>query len=403
MNEWIKLHEKIALIYKDKSWTYKDLINEVTSYQPQYIRSNQVVVCTESDPLQQIFTILHGLLNDKPVYFGQEEAIEKIENQTLPKDTFLIATSSGTTGRKKWIYKKKSQWLDSFEAHGNFFNITYKDRLFANGSLSYTANLYSVLHMLYTGGSVVLSSDKKANKWIESVETHQVTIAFLVPSKLDLLLKTLRGKWLYEIAVTTAGESLKDYMIAGVLNKCPNMKIHHYYGAAEVGHISAIRHDMLITHPKSVGPPFTGIEVLIEDGIIYAKSPYGQTFGQCFESAYDYGFIDHDGYLYVTGRTDTQMNVHGRKFDARDVVQKIKDNQGVLDCLFIQLDDMNRHYGLYILVEEGELDQIQKRLDTHLTEYLPRWQWPKTYKIVTKGIYSEIGKYDMVRIRGLFS
>lgn len=403
MNEWIKLHEKIALIYKDNSWTYKELIEVATSYQPQYIRSNQVVVCAESDPLQQILTILYGLLNDKPVYFGQEEAVERVENQTLPKDTFLIATSSGTTGRKKWIYKKKSQWLDSFKVHGDFFNITNKDRLFVNGSLSYTANLYSVLHMFYTGGSVVLSSDKKANKWIESMENHQATIAFLVPSKLDLLLKTLKGKWLHEIAITTAGESLKAHMMTSVLDKCPNMKVHHYYGAAEVGHISAIRHDMLIKHPKSVGLPFNGIEVLIEDGIIYAKSPYGQTLGQSFESAYDYGFIDHNGYLYVTGRTDTQMNVHGRKFDARDVVQKIKDSQGVLDCLFIQLDDMNRHYGLYIVVEERETDQIQKRLDALLTEDLPRWQWPKTKKIVTKGIYSETGKYDMVRIRGLFS
>lgn len=398
MKPWFEIREKTALIYGEQTWTYEDLEILTEAVGVCVMNAYGVLICPSQDPLKQLACMLMGLKNQIPVYFGSIEGTEALGKEDLSDHVFLIATTSGTTGRKKWVYKKAAQWLNSFKPHGSVFGITEDDVLFVNGSLAYTANLFSVLQIFHEGGTVVLSDDKNPKQWMKAMVHHGCTTAFLVPSKLRLLMKALPDLWPYPIEIVTAGEVLPVKLFESASKKCLHLRVHHYYGATELGHISAIRHEALKSNPGSVGQAFPGVAIEIQQGMIYGKSPYGSSLGSNFESAYDYGYVDEKGYLYVTGRKDSQINCHGRKFDAMAIVKMVSAKDEVETCLLVALEDSSG-YGLYIHWREGVAETADCAWQQWMIEHIPPWQRPLCYFVDTKGLYSETGKYDMVKIR----
>lgn len=408
INQWIKNSDKIALIYKGVSYTYNTIIDDCKSLEGVQYNKDGILTCSSDELMIQLLSMIRGLIENCPVYFGEAHELEGIVEEDLLSNVFLLATTSGTTARKKYIYKRKEQWINSFKAYATLFDIQKTDTLFLNGSLAYTANLYSAIHMIYTGGTIVLSNEKNPKKWIETIERCQCTIAYLVPSKLRLLEKAITLEWTYKLEITTAGEALSPLVLEKIYSKCPQVKVHHYYGAAELGHISAITHDELLIRPRSVGKAFEGVEICIRSGVIYGASVYSLSGGKQFDSAYDYGEFDEAGYLYVIGRKDTQINVHGRKFDVMMIIAKLKEIEPVEEILFIQSKDdkeqRSNGYNLYILGDNSKgIKSLEEVIKDYLIHSIPQWQWPRQIKVVPNGIYSETGKYDMVRIGELFA
>jgi long-chain acyl-CoA synthetase len=402
MTAWIKDRNKVALIYREQTYTYKMLMTIGTGFRPLKINHNGIVICDSEDPLDQLFHVIYGLLNQRPVFLGRDSNDDLIGRGEDLENVFLVATTSGTTGRKKYLYKKNSQWLDSFGGHSRCFGIDSRDILFTNGSLAYTANLYSALHILSIGGTLILSDERNPKQWIDIIEKTKATVGFLVPSKLRLLSRSIKETWYYKIEITTAGEALNQKFLSQLMGKCPSLKVHHYYGAAEIGHVSYIRHEDLLEDSKSVGRPFPGVKIKIDSEIIYVKSPYGALQGQGYESAYDCGEIKPNGHLYVMGRKDSQINNNGRKFDATQVAEIVNQEEKVLDCIIVPLE-RGKKYGLYILCVASNGQAIQEEIERAIIKTFPRWQWPVAYRFVSKGLYSDSGKYDMVRIRDLFT
>jgi len=415
--EW-RLQENNALVYyNDLVYNVEQLIKMAYEQGPQYIHETGIINCTAHNVLEQLVVMIFGLLEERPVYFNENDNIFSIEDDggvLIKKNVFLIASTSGTTGRKKYLPKENSQWLQSFKPYSDLFGITGDACLFINGSLAYTANLYSVLHLLNLGGEIVLSDAKNPKRWIEIIENHKCSIAYLVPSKLRLLNSAIGKRWTQSIEVMTAGEALSVKILEALYKKCPHMKVHHYYGAAELGHISAIRHEDLRMRPTSVGRAFPGVEIEIREDKVFGRSPYSFSGGDLYDSAYDYGWIDDQGYLYIKGRRDTQINVYGRKFDARISVDILRSHDEVEDCLFVKLRDFKGKgrtldiskdtYGLYVICTEGQKRRnYQEIFWNFLQRELPKWQQPTKIIVVDEALYSDSGKYDMVNIRALFS
>lgn len=402
MIQWQKHKDKIAVKYKEGALSYQSLFENCKKLIALEINPNGVVICRSEDPLEQLYHVVYGLHKEMPVFLASEARDDTLGEGHILTDVFLIATSSGTSGREKYLYKRKEQWFDSFDSYGKCLGIEAHDILFINGSLKYTANLFSVLQMLYIGGTVVLSNDRNSKKWIQTIEEHHCTIGFLVPSKLRLLSMAASAYWGHKIDITTAGEAITEKILKTLAQSCPNLKIHHYYGAAEIGQVSFIKYETLLKRPKSVGRTFPEVSIKIEEGVIYAKSPYAATRGRKYESAYDCGYISDDGYLYIKGRRDTQVNRHGRKFDAELVRSYVNDLKHVVDCRLI-IATNGKSYGLYILCDNNYNSDIKNYVGKQVECAFPSWQWPIAYRFVSEAIYSESGKYDMVKIKALFT
>lgn len=412
MNKWLSEVESLQVFYKDCFYDYSSIEGLVTSLKQGCYEIEQLsgddefsvnIMCIETEEnFYQFICVLYALKLGIPIYFGRISELTGLLKNSDLEGVFLIATTSGTSGRKKVILKEHGQWLKSFKDYGEIFNITGDDKLFVNGSLEYTANLYSVLHMLILGGKIVFSMANHPRLWVAHIIKTKCTTSFLVPSKLRLLLKAIKAikGFSHCLNIVTAGEPLNASLIRKASLLAPNVKINHYYGAAEIGYISGITHEELLVHPGSVGKSFPAVRVEIRSNQIYAKSKFSQSKGTHFDSAFDYGYVDVDGYIYLNGRQDTQLNIYGRKFDGHIIVELLEEDDSIEAVYFVRQPyspavgkDL---YGLFVVTTENE-HYITDRLN-----HIANWMLPN--KIVThqQAPITQAGKVDFSKIQSHF-
>jgi acyl-CoA synthetase (AMP-forming)/AMP-acid ligase II len=185
------------------------------------------------------------------------------------------------------------------------------------------------------GAASILMRKFDAEAVLRLIEKHRVTHAQFVPTMFVRMLKLPA-----EVRAAYDVSSLRCVIHAAA--PCPvDVKykmmewfgpiIHEYYGGTEGFAGTGIGPDEWLAHPGSVGKPITPVHVLDEDGVEVPIGVSGELFfegGPAFEyfkdpdktasvsndrgwrSLGDMGFVDEDGYLYLTDRS-TFMIVSG--------------------------------------------------------------------------------------------
>ena len=250
--------------------------------------------------------------------------------------------SSGTTGRPKGILRPlpdnpPSQPMPLF----NFLNALWQCedgmRYLSPAPLYHSAPLANVSLTIRNGGTVVIMEHFDPEQYLMLVERYRITHTQLVPTMFSRMLKlpeAVRGRYdlsSLKIAIHAAAPcpaQVKDQMIAwwGPI-------IHEYYGATEGLGFTACNTEEWLAHRGSVGRVLLGdLQVLDESlqpvpkgtaGEIWFKtaSPFvyfndpertAQTRSPdgSMSTVGDMGYIDDDGFLYLTDRS-TFMIISG--------------------------------------------------------------------------------------------
>ncbi|WP_319447746.1 MULTISPECIES: acyl-CoA synthetase [unclassified Mycobacterium] len=250
----------------------------------------------------------------------------------------LLLFSSGTTGRPKGI-KRALADLAMDDPAGAQLSAMERYLLGMNEDSVYLspAPLYhtaplgwsTAVHEL--GGTVVVMETFDAEKFLAAVERHRVTHVQVVPTMFVRLLKL-------PDAVRTRYDLSSLKAIVHAAAPCPvEVKkamidwlgpiVHEYYSGTEgVGFTYIDSHDWL-AHPGSVGKPMVGIPHICDEagaelGTGEAGLLYFELAGRDFEyhgdpektaqsrhpdhrnwaTLGDIGYVDDDGYLYLTDR-----------------------------------------------------------------------------------------------------
>lgn len=250
--------------------------------------------------------------------------------------------SSGTTGRPKAVRRPLPQdgngsWAQSVLESA----LVHKYGMNASSVYLSPAPLYHAAGVNYTmathrvGAAAILMSKFDAEAVLRLIETHRVTHAQFVPTMFVRMLKlpeAVRHK--YDLS------SLRCVIHAAA--PCPvDVKyrmmdwfgpiIYEYYGGTEGFAGTTIGPQEWLAHPGSVGKPLHPVHVLDDAGVELPARDSGELFfegGPDFEyfkdpvktasvandrgwrSLGDMGYLDEDGYLYLTDRS-TFMIVSG--------------------------------------------------------------------------------------------
>src|SRR6185436_7693849 len=148
------------------------------------------------------------------------------------------------------------------------------------------------------------------------VRERRATRMLVVPMFLALLAKTLRDRTLREVAgehlrAIHCGGAALDPALAAVLER-GGIDVLVGYGMTEMGPVVATN-TRRAKRAGSVGPTLDGVEVRIEDGEILARGPnlmLGYLGDECaplstgdgWLATGDLGYVDADGFVFVTGR-----------------------------------------------------------------------------------------------------
>lgn len=337
---------KVCMTLDDESITYGELVEEINIkaiFLISKYKKGEKVIIKNSNPINTIINFLAccraGLIcipvDNKILSLTIDKIIKDVkpcctiddkfkftngynlENKNIfssikEEDIFLGALSSGTTGHNKIIWRDHKSWTSAFKYQSEVFNINFKDILFLVGSLSYTGNLNSAMHILNEGGSIVFSKSIYPKTWTYEIIKNNVSSIFMVPAHYRLLLKVVKENILNVKSILSAGDKLDIDTVNILKEKFPSAAIYEYYGASELGHVAYInfREDFKI---GSVGKAFSQVRYWIEDDLVWVKSPYIAPDFRPKATVLDMGKIDEEGNLYLLGRKNNTINKGGVK------------------------------------------------------------------------------------------
>jgi long-chain acyl-CoA synthetase len=276
--------------------------------------------------------------NDVPY----EEALAATCDAPPISDGSEMLYSSGTTGRPKAVRRPLPE-----DGNGSWaqkvleYTFTHRYGMSESGVYLSPAPLYHAAGVNYAmaaqrvGAATIIMPKFDAETVLRLIEAHRVTHAQFVPTMFVRMLKL-------PDAVRESYDVSSLQCVIHAAAPCPvdvkhrMMKwfgpiIHEYYGGTEGFAGTTIDPHEWLAHPGSVGKPFTAVHVVGDDGSECAVGESGELYfegGPAFEyfkdpektasvtndkgwrSLGDMGYVDEDGYLYLTDRS-TFMIVSG--------------------------------------------------------------------------------------------
>jgi long-chain acyl-CoA synthetase len=277
-----------------------------------------------------------------PGWRSYEDALAMAGGAPPLSDGSEMLYSSGTTGRPKAVRRPlptdgNGSWaqavLEAALTHG--YGMNTSSVYLSPAPLYHAAGVNYTMAVNRVGAASIIMRKFDAEAVLRLIETHRVTHAQFVPTMFVRMLKlreAVREK--YDIS------SLRCVIHAAA--PCPvDVKqrmmewfgpiIHEYYGGTEGFAGTTIGPDAWLAHPGSVGKPMSPVHVVGEDGNELPVGESGELYfegGPEFEyfkdpaktaSVYndrgwrslgDMGYVDEDGYMYLTDRS-TFMIVSG--------------------------------------------------------------------------------------------
>ncbi len=346
-------------------------------------------------------------------------------------DTAVIILSSGSTGAPKGIIHSNGnfvRWMRGVPAL--FGPVTRYTRFLVIVTTSFAAWPFSTISILFHGGTLVLLDGFTPDTFCAAVEAEKVTMSGPVPTMIRMLVPEITER--YDLSsfemVLCAGEPPSENDIERILSWA-NTDIRCLYLASETAPGVATYWELndLRQNGKAVcaGKPLAGTELRIvnPDGSIDDEVEQGEAGeillrGPTIATGYlknealtkrrfvdgwwrsgDLGRLDKDGYLYVEGRADNQINTGGIKVNGEEVEHCLLGHPAIAQVIVIGIPDPK--WGQRIeahVVCRGPVS------DTELSEYckvrgLASFKQPKTYVFHESLPIGATGKLDRVSLR----
>ncbi|WP_182187410.1 AMP-binding protein [Pectinatus frisingensis] len=283
---------------------------------------------------------LQGILQ-----FGSK-GLEKnflIFDNIIPKiDCCLGVLSSGSSGLPKVMYRTYASWADFFPIQNIIFKIKKNSRVFLQGSLSFTGNLNTFLSVLYEGGQIITSNFIHCRSWLQLISDSKVSVLYLVPSKLRLLLQVCKKEIVTVNLIFTGSQLLDKKDLYNLHQYFTNAQIILYYGASELNYITYAECRSLDRDSRNLGRPFPGVEIYTKNNIIYVNTKYHVTGLKMPYTVNDLGYINKNGELIFQGRRQNWINKGGFKISCIKIQLNLRKIFGVKDAVVLPYKDSLR-------------------------------------------------------------
>lgn len=328
-----------------------------------------------------------------------------------PASAFLIGLTSGTTALPKGFQRSRGSWRRSFEVSAEHFGLGPEDRVLAPGPLAASLNLYALSECLYAGAGFVTLPGFDVAAAHAAITGHGVTRLVLVPTVLRVLAERGLAAGADASGVTAivcAGQKLDPTTFAAARRWAPHATIWEYYGAAELGFVTARCHrpgepaEMSAEDSgTAVGVPFPGVDVAVLDdagtpapegvaGTIGVRSDLvcdgclwgddGQGFDRLggLHTVRDQGFL-RNGQLHVLGRAAEMINTGGLNVYPHEVEAALALVPGVSDVVVAGLPDDARGQRIVAGILPAAAGPDRRRIRAGLAGRLAPAKRPQQY------------------------
>lgn len=308
--------------------------------------------------------------------------------------------TSGSTGTPRRIWREVASWTASFAVNAQLFGFGPGTRLAVLGGLEHSLSLYGALEGASLGAEVHLLAGLRPDRQALSLVARRIEGIYATPAQLRGLsvpMPDLR-------VILVGGSKLDAGLRARLADLAPNADLREFYGAAEASFITLADRD---TPPTSVGRAYPGVEIRVEEGEVWVKSPY-----LFRDYASDPGSADwrdgwltvgemgrlEGGYLYLSGRKGRMVTVADQNVFPEEIEALMESLPGVTRAAVLAEPDAARGHILRAVVmgdpaeEAAILAALRGQLGPMKAPRSIEWRadWPVT----------SAGKTDLAAIRG---
>jgi long-chain acyl-CoA synthetase len=351
-------------------------------------------------------------------YEPYEDALARYPASPLAEELegVRMLYSSGTTGRPKGVKYKIERRLISEATAPEMGMMTTVWRMDENAvylspaPMYHSAPLFYCMSTMRLGGTAIVMENFDPEFALQCIEKYKVTHAQFVPTMFVRMLKlpeSVRTKYdlsSLEVAIHAAAPcsvETKRKMIEwwGPI-------IDEYYSATEGMGATFINSADWLAHPGSVGRSMLGpIHILDEEG---GEQPPGRVGTVWFEppanrpgfeyhkdqvktrdsfntrgwsTVGDMGYLDEDGYLYLTDRRTFMIVSGGVNIYPQEAENVLIDHPKVYDCAVFGIPDPEMGERVHGVVQPVSWDEagpeLEKELLAFCREHLAHYKCPK--------------------------
>lgn len=223
--------------------------------------------------------------------------------------------TSGSSGQPRRILRSVDSWTASFAVNGGLFGIGPGVRVAVLGRLVHSLALYGAVEGLSLGAEVHVLEDMRPDRQRAALAQRRVEVLYATPAQVRLMVEA-GGPVLPLRLVLVGGSKLDAGLRQGLALMAPEAVVHEFYGAAEASFITLSGPDC---PEESVGRPYPGVEIAVEAGEIWVRSPYlfqsyagadtgGARWREGWLSVGEMGRME-GGFLYLQGRAGRMVTV----------------------------------------------------------------------------------------------
>jgi acyl-CoA synthetase (AMP-forming)/AMP-acid ligase II len=332
-----------------------------------------------------------------------EDVVGRESPTPLPDETegAVMLYSSGTTGRPKGILRPLSGQPPGSTILGhdtrvsNAYDLTGDSVVFVPSPLYHSMGVHRLMMAQSLGATVVVMRKFDAEGALRAVETYRVTHAGWVPTMFVRMLRldpAVRNRYDLSsmVAASVGSGPCPDWVKQAMIDWWGPI-ITEIYGGSEGMAMTRITSEDWMAHRGSVGRPVYGEPHILradgseaatgEEGVIYFAA--GRSFEyhgdpdktasvrsqQGWTTLGDIGYLDPDGYLYVTDRSADLIITGGANVYPREVEEALLRHPAVEDVAVIGVPDDEYGEIVKAIVQLRTGYEAGTALERELTEF----------------------------------
>lgn len=332
------------------------------------------------------------------------------EHRPGTEDVALLLFTGGTTGVPKAAMISHRQLLINAFNTGFAWGITREDRCIVATPMFHAALNALTVPLLYLGASVIVQERFDPGEYLEWVEAHRPTLAFMVPTMFQMLSAHPRFegtdfsgvRWAISGGAPCPAPVREAFRTVGV-------RFKQGYGLTEAG-VNCFHMELAEAErcPESVGRPMPHLWARVSSGEdaearagevgelclsgpvlmegyweldresaeVLRPGPDGRTWLHTGDRAYR----DEAGRYFIVGRTKDMFISGGENVYPAEVERALYDHPAVAECAVVGIPDPTwGEVGLAAVVPKPGAKTTEEELKSSVRERLARYKVPRRW------------------------
>lgn len=339
-----------------------------------------------------------------------------------PEDTAIVMQTSGTTSLPKIVPLTQKQVFLAVRVLAHRQSFSKNDRcLHIVPHFHLLGIIGTLLVPILAGGSVICTRDFIPSDFLTLAHTYRLTYFIAGPAHHHAILQELRNVPPHELNIPSLrlirsvsaplpgavrqelGTLLRVPVVESyAMTESPNITINMATKEGSVG-ISLIESLVILDENGTRLAPNTTGEVAIRGEVVFggyeeAPEENAAAFTQGWFRTGDMGYLDEEGYLFLTGRKKELVNKGGEKISPAEVDQVLMSHPAVREAMAFRVHDPVLGEDIAAMVVAEPADTGEEDLRMFLLDRLAPYKVPRRIYFVDAVPKGPTGK--LLRYRG---